>query len=98
VQVELAALVPRTPKEMRRAEELTARQDELLGRHERDWLGGWAGVLRGWAFRRGLVEAVHADASLFLDHAEDWFAQWPTLSVARLTRARGHVPALAASP
>jgi uncharacterized protein (TIGR02996 family) len=94
VQVELAALPPLS----RRAAELIARQDELLANWERVWLGEWADVLDGWTFRRGLVEAVRADASVFLDHAADWFAEWPTLTVAKLTRACGHVRDLAASP
>src|SRR5262249_46536092 len=87
-----------TPREMARAEELAAIQDRLLAGWERVWLGELADVLDGWAFRRGFLEAVRADASVFLDHAEDWFAAWPTLSVARLTRAAGHLPELAASP
>jgi hypothetical protein len=41
---------------------------------------------------------VAADASVFLDRAADWFGRWPTLAVARLTRAAGHLPELAASP
>jgi uncharacterized protein (TIGR02996 family) len=94
VQVELATLPPLS----RRAAELTARQDELLALWERVWLGDWAEVLDGWAFRRGLVEAVRADASVFLDHAADWFATWPTLTVAKLTRGGGHLAELASSP
>src|SRR5438067_8198256 len=91
VQVELAALSPLN----RRAAELTVRQNELLAGWERVWLGDWADVMDRWAFRRGLVEAVQADASVFLDNAADWFAEWPTLSVAKLTRADGHLPELA---
>jgi uncharacterized protein (TIGR02996 family) len=98
VQVELAALAPLNRGAVERAAELTARQGKLLARWERVWLGGWAEVLDGWAFRRGLVEAVRADASVFLRHAADWFAEWPTLKVAKLTRAGGHLPELAASP
>src|SRR5258707_2978965 len=94
VQVALAALSPLSP----RAVALTARQNELLARWERVWLGNWADVLDGWVFRRGLVEAVRADASVFLDNAADWFAEWPTLSVAKLTRAAGPLPELAESP
>jgi uncharacterized protein (TIGR02996 family) len=94
VQVELAALPPLS----RRAPELTARQGELLAAWEHVCLGDWAEVLDGWAFRRGLVEAVRADASVFLEHAAEWFAEWPTLAVAKLTRAGGHLPELASSP
>jgi uncharacterized protein (TIGR02996 family) len=94
VQIELATLSPLH----RRVAELTARQNELLDRWERVWLGSWTEVLDGWAFRRGLVEAVRADASVFLDHAADMFAEWPTLTVAKLMRAGGHIPELAASP
>jgi uncharacterized protein (TIGR02996 family) len=94
VQVELAALAPLS----RRAAALIARQNELLAEWERVWLGDWADVLSGWAFRRGLVEAVRVDAAVFLDNAADWFAEWPTLTVAKLTCASGHLPELAASP
>ncbi len=98
VQVELAALADRPQQAAERIAELTARQDELLARWQRTWLGDWANVLDGWAFRRGMVEAVLADASVFLNHASDWFAEWPTLTVAKLTGAGDRVPALAASP
>jgi uncharacterized protein (TIGR02996 family) len=98
VQVELAAPVLLIRGTAERAAELTRRQAELLAAWERAWLGEWADVLDGWTFRRGFVEAVRADASVFLDHAADWVAEWPTLSVAKLTRAAGHLPELAASP
>lgn len=98
VQVELAAPAPLTRWAADRAEELVARQDALLARWERVWLGDWAEVLDGWTFRRGLVEAVSADATLFLEHAPEWFAEWPTLSVAKLTRAAGHLGELASFP
>src|SRR5689334_13365492 len=52
VQVALTAL----PQLDRRAAPLIARQDELLARWERVWLGPAADVLDGWAFRRGFVE------------------------------------------
>jgi uncharacterized protein (TIGR02996 family) len=94
VQVELATLPPNS----RRAADLSLRQDDLLAEWERVWLGDWTDVLDGWVFRRGLVEAVRADASVFLDYAADWFAEWPTLTVAKLTRAGGHLAELAASP
>jgi uncharacterized protein (TIGR02996 family) len=94
VQVELAALAPPS----QRAVEMTARQNDLLARWQRVWLGQWADALGGWTFRRGLVEAVQVDASAFLDHAADWFAEWPTLSVAKLTQACDLLPDLAASP
>jgi uncharacterized protein (TIGR02996 family) len=98
VQVELATPAPSDRRSVRRLGALTARQDELLARWERLWLGDWTDVLDGWVFRRGFVEAIRADTSVFLEHAADWFAEWPTLTVAKLTRAWGHVPELAASP
>jgi uncharacterized protein (TIGR02996 family) len=98
VQLELAAPAPFSQAAAERAATLTARQDELIERWQRVWLGDWAGVLHGCAFRRGLVEAVHADAADFLDHGPAWFAEWPTLTVAKLTRAGDRVPELAASP
>jgi uncharacterized protein (TIGR02996 family) len=98
VQVELAALPLLTREAHLRAAELTDRQDRLLDRWEREWIGEWADVLGGWAFRRGLVEAVRADASAFLEHAGEWFARWPTLAVVQLRRAAARLPELAASP
>jgi uncharacterized protein (TIGR02996 family) len=98
VQVELAALAPISRQVVERFAELTARQNELLARWERVWLGDWADVLDGWTFRRGFVEAVRADAAVFLDHAQQWFAEWPALRVAKLARAGGHLAELAASP
>jgi uncharacterized protein (TIGR02996 family) len=94
VQVELAAPAV-TPQ---RAEALEQRQRELLASWERTWLGDWADVLDDWTFRRGFVEGVRTDASVFLDHADDWLADWPTLRAAKLTRAAGHLDELAESP
>lgn len=94
VQVKLAALPPNAAD----AVELTTRQDALLARWQRDWLGDGAEHLDRWTFRRGMVEGVVADAGDFLEHAEEWFGQWPTLTVAKLTGADGLLPELAASP
>jgi uncharacterized protein (TIGR02996 family) len=94
VQVELARL----PPNCRPAVELAARQEKLLDWGRRAWVGPWSDVLDGWTFRRGLVEAIRVDASVFLDHAADWFAEWPTLAVAKLTRAAGHLEELADCP
>jgi uncharacterized protein (TIGR02996 family) len=94
VQVELVRLPPPSP----RAAELGDRQAEMLEWGERRWVGAWAGVLDGWTFRRGLVEAVRLDASVFLDRAADLFAAFPTLTVVKLRRVAGHLPELAASP
>src|SRR5215472_3735494 len=55
VQVELSALPPLGRWAAERVSELTARQDELLARWERVWLGDWADVLDGWTFRRGFI-------------------------------------------
>jgi uncharacterized protein (TIGR02996 family) len=94
VQVELARL----PLLSVRAAELVERENELLEWGERLWLGEWANVLDGWTFRRGLVEAIRLDVSVFLDRADDLFAAFPTLTVAKLSRAVGDLPELAASP
>ena len=72
VQTELAALSSLRQRETERTVELTARQNELLARWQRVWLGDWADSLHRWTFRRGMVEAVHTDASVFLDHADEW--------------------------
>src|SRR5262245_9664223 len=98
VQVKLAALAPGSQDAVEQAARLTARQDELLARWQRVWLGDLADTLHGCTFRRGFVEAVSADAAAFLDRAADWFAEWPTLTVAKLTRVGDLLPEVAASP
>jgi uncharacterized protein (TIGR02996 family) len=98
VQVKLAALSPFTSGAAQQSEELTARQNELIARWQRVFIGEWADTLHGCTFRRGMVEAIHADASAFLDHAERWFAEWPTLGMAKLTGVGDRLPELAASP
>ncbi len=98
VQVELAALSPLVPGAAERAAVLTARQNDLLARWQRTWLGDLAGLLGGWTFRRGLVEGVQVQTAVFLDHAAELFGQWPTLTLAKLTGAGKHLPELASSP
>lgn len=98
IQIDLAARAPDGERTDARTAALTARQNDLLARWQRIWLGEWADVLGGCAFRRGLVEAIQADASDFLEHAADWFAQWPTLTVAKLTGVGDLLPELASSP
>lgn len=98
IQVELAATAPMGRWNAERRAAMAARQDELLAGWEQVWLGEWADVLNGWAFRRGFVEAVWADASVFLEHAAEWLRLWPTLSVVKLKRAGGHMHELASSP
>jgi len=53
------------------------RADELLGRHEADWLGEWADRLLTWEFRRGFLHAVRMTATTFLRHGEDLFRREP---------------------
>jgi len=35
---------------------------------------------------------------MFLQHVDEWFAEWPTLSVVKLSRAHGQLAEVAASP
>jgi uncharacterized protein (TIGR02996 family) len=98
VQVELAALLPTCRREVERSAVLAQRQRELLALWERRLLGDWVHVLDGWSFRRGFVEAVRVDASVFLQNAPNWFAEWPTLATVKLTRAAGHLAELAHCP
>jgi uncharacterized protein (TIGR02996 family) len=98
IQIEMAAILPSNRWAMQRIANLTVRQEEILAEWERVWLGDWAEILDKWVFRRGLVEAIQVDASVFLDYAPDWFAQWPSLTVAKLTRAAGHLAELARCP
>ena len=99
VQVELAAchaLLPARGRAGGRADPAARRSAR---RRQRAWLGDWAGVLDGWAFRRGFVEAVRADASVFLEHAPAWFATVADAERGEKSRgAGGHLPELASSP
>jgi hypothetical protein len=49
-----------------------------------------------WSLR--CANDVHDRPGAAIDNAAEWFAEWPTLSVAKLTRAGGHLPELASSP
>src|SRR5262245_25005118 len=83
--------------DQRRRAELERRQQGLLAAGE----GGWAGPLEAWGctweFRRGFIEHVRIDATVFLSHAAALFAAAPVRSV-ELHQTAGVLPAVAASP
>jgi hypothetical protein len=60
-----------------RRPELLQRADELLLRHERDWLGDWYDRLLRWEFRRGFVHAATVTANTFLSHGNTLFQAEP---------------------
>ncbi|MFO0926190.1 MAG: TIGR02996 domain-containing protein [Gemmataceae bacterium] len=95
IQVQCAAerLPPADPRKLA----LDARADELLWRHEAEWLGPMRGRVRAWRFRRGLLEWVSVDAGTFLAHADEWVRGTGLLGV-HLRRVDGHLEALAACP
>lgn len=95
IQVQCAAerLPPADPRKLA----LDARAEELLWRHEAEWLGPMRGRVRAWRFRRGLLEWVSVDAATFLAHADEWVRDTGLLGV-HLRRIDGHLEALAACP
>jgi uncharacterized protein (TIGR02996 family) len=65
VQVALAALPPDDP----RRKQLGDRERRLLEGHQQEWLGPLRPSLSGWAFRRGLLDAITVPAATYLLHA-----------------------------
>jgi uncharacterized protein (TIGR02996 family) len=47
---------------------LLARERELLGRRQQEWLGPLRPLLRRWTFRRGFLDAVAVPARVYLEH------------------------------
>jgi uncharacterized protein (TIGR02996 family) len=92
---------------------LEAREAALLAAHRRYWNGALHRLLRhtplhrqvaarrapirGWAYRRGFVEGLIAEAHAFLTHADLLFQLGPIQHV-RLRGARFHPKELAACP
>src|SRR5262245_36293651 len=77
VQCELA----RSGVDQRRRAELEQRQQQLLAAGEREWAGPLAAWGCIWEFRRGFIEHVRIDTSVFLSHAAVLFAAAPVRSV-----------------
>ena len=92
-QMQLAAL---TGAELH-FEDIRQREQTLLRRCEREWLGPVRSALKGWVFRRGFVEEVTVSAANFLEHAGALLSREPVCRV-RFLRAAAHVAALADCP
>ena len=56
--VRLQVELPRLPHDDPRRPRLKDREQVLLRKHERDWLGPLRAWLSKWEFRRGLLEGV----------------------------------------
>jgi uncharacterized protein (TIGR02996 family) len=76
VQVTLA----NSPDQPRR-QELEARQRDLLGRHEQQWVTPLRPWVNAWAFQRGFVEDIKAQLDTVLANAEKLFGAAPLRSV-----------------
>jgi uncharacterized protein (TIGR02996 family) len=72
---------------------LEERRRQLLAEHRDAWLGPLRGLAYAWAFRRGFVEEVTADAHHFLQQADAFFAA--PLRLVRLLHAGSIIQALA---
>jgi uncharacterized protein (TIGR02996 family) len=92
VQCALARMGPDDP----RRPELKARERVLLADHQGQWVAPLRGIVYGWLFRRGFVEAIRARGQTFLEQAERLFALAP-VQQAWLSDANWCVPDLAGS-
>jgi uncharacterized protein (TIGR02996 family) len=91
-QILLATLDDHDP----RWEGLARRSDRLLARHGQEWAADVPGPgVRRVAFRRGLLECVHATAHAFATRGGAWAARAP-VRAAYLDRVEGRVRQLAA--
>jgi uncharacterized protein (TIGR02996 family) len=101
VQCELAAPERLDPE---RAKGLRQREQDLLKRHRKTWLGGLGDVSGAWGqytdlrFRRGFVETASLPAAVFLAHAAGVERHCPALREVRLFRVRGRGEDLARCP
>src|SRR5262245_55153491 len=75
IRVQLA--LEQLPEDDERRTEVRARAQALLAEHEQAWVGPLRQWVRGWEFRRGLVERVEIDASVFLARADELFRLAP---------------------
>jgi uncharacterized protein (TIGR02996 family) len=75
--VRAACAAARARSGSRRRADLLDRAEELLARHEADWLGEWRGRLIDWEFRRGFLHRVRLTANTFLRHAAALFRAEP---------------------
>jgi len=65
----------------RRRADLLDRADDLLARHEADWLGDWRDRLVDWDFRLGFLDRVRLTATTFLRHGGEIFRREPVRRV-----------------
>ena len=93
VQCALARLPPEDP----RRESLREREQTLLKTHEAAWTESINGVVSGWEFRRGLLEAVSVEATAFLERGQELFRLGPIRRI-RFLEAGKCFPALMESP
>jgi uncharacterized protein (TIGR02996 family) len=73
VQIELATLPAADP----RRQPLQEREEDLLARHEADWLGPPSPHLVEWTFRRGFVDRIALADTNTLASVEGLFARHP---------------------
>jgi uncharacterized protein (TIGR02996 family) len=90
------ALARMTSGDLRR-EELQRRAEELLRQHQAEWVGPLKGLVSGWQFQRGFVEAIFIEARRFLAHGERVFALAPIRRM-HLLDIGGRIGPIAASP
>ena len=93
VQVELFRLPKNSPRRL----ELSARERELLDRHQRGWIAALGDWVREWDFARGLLEYVRVQAVDFIRHGHLLFEKAAVRKV-RLNEATRFLADVAESP
>jgi uncharacterized protein (TIGR02996 family) len=88
VEVELARTPRLTDEDERRRRVLIGRRDELLKKHKTAWLGPFLPYAKENSFARGFVQSLDVPASVFLQHAEGWFALTPLTRVKIIINGR----------
>jgi uncharacterized protein (TIGR02996 family) len=64
--------------------------DELLFRHEQEWIAPLQPFVGNWQWRHGLLHWITLDAASFLANAERWLPRLPILGI-HLRRAKPHI-------
>jgi uncharacterized protein (TIGR02996 family) len=56
---------------------LIRRETDMLREHRDDWLRPFGGALVRGVFRRGMLDQAEVESQAFLQHAGQWFRQFP---------------------
>src|SRR5688572_29473172 len=75
--IRLQCALARLPADDPRYEELRKREQDLEDAHRAVWTEKLQGLVSGFEYRRGLLEAVTVDAQTFIERGQDLFRLGP---------------------